>query len=65
MIKDILLNLHWSVLPIVSMALFMTVFFGALIWVFRRESAAVYGELQSLPLDGYRGGVPNEKGEQS
>ena len=50
MIKELVMQMHWSFLPVVSMGMFISVFLGALIWVFRRESNTVYTELQSLPL---------------
>ncbi len=57
MIRELLSHLHWSALPVVSMMLFMAVFLGAVIWVFRRESQSVYAELSRLPLQ--------EKGEST
>jgi hypothetical protein len=51
MIREWVSHLHWSVMPVISMGLFMAVFFGALIWVFRKESHVVYEELGQLPLD--------------
>ncbi len=51
MIRDFLSTLHWSLLPVISMFLFISVFLGALIWVFRKESTQVYAELGALPLD--------------
>lgn len=50
MIRELLSHLHWSALPVVSMFLFMSVFFGALLWVFRKESKRVYSEMSELPL---------------
>ena len=55
MIREFMSHLHWSTLPVVSMMLFMAVFLGALLWVFRKESQVVYSELSQLPL--------NENGE--
>ena len=51
MIREHLMGLHWSALPVVSMVLFMAVFFGAVIWVYRRGSDGVYRDLSALPLD--------------
>ena len=51
MIRDFLSNLHWSTLPVISMFLFISVFLGAVIWVFRKESTEVYQELGALPLE--------------
>ncbi|MBS1958558.1 MAG: cbb3-type cytochrome c oxidase subunit 3 [Bdellovibrionales bacterium] len=51
MIRDVLSQLHWSTLPIVSMLLFASVFVGAVIWVYRKNSKAIYEEASLLPLD--------------
>jgi|LakMenEpi03Aug12_release.lakeMendotaPanAssembly.Ray.scaffolds.fasta_scaffold3690609_1 hypothetical protein len=51
MIREFLSHVHWSALPIVSMLLFIAVFVGAVVWVFRKESSEVYAELGNLPLD--------------
>ena len=56
MIREALAHLHWSYLPVISMFLFLSVFLGALAWVYRKESAAIYEEMGALPL--------NEKGDQ-
>jgi cbb3-type cytochrome oxidase subunit 3 len=50
MIREFIGHLHWSALPVISMVLFMGVFVGALLWVFRKESGEVYSELSLLPL---------------
>ncbi len=50
MIREALANLHWSYLPVVSMMMFFGVFVGVLIWVYRRESNRIYGEMGNLPL---------------
>lgn len=51
MIREALSQLHWSVLPVISMLLFASVFVGAVIWVYRKESKAIYAEVGLLPLD--------------
>lgn len=50
MIREFLSHLHWTTLPIITMLMFMGVFFGALLWVYRRQSTAVYREASHLPL---------------
>ena len=50
MIRDALAHLNWTIMPVISMMLFMSVFFGALIWVFRKDSGKIYAELGQLPL---------------
>jgi hypothetical protein len=52
MIREFLANLHWSTLPVVSMFLFISVFVGAVFWVYRQESTEVYRDLGALPLEG-------------
>ena len=51
MIQESLSHLHWSVLPVVSMFLFLSVFIGVLIWVFRKESNGIYKQMGELPLE--------------
>ena len=51
MIRELLTHVHWSILPVVSMMLFISVFVGSLIWVFRKESSSVYVKLAALPLE--------------
>ena len=54
MIREFLTHFHWSILPVITMFMFMSVFFGALIWVFRKGSKDIYSELSNLPLDSER-----------
>ena len=56
MMREFLSHLHWTWLPVISMFLFMSVFVGAVIWVFRKESKEIYRDLGALPLQ--------EKGDQ-
>lgn len=51
MIRELLTNLHWSVLPVVGMMLFLSVFVGLLLWVNRKGSNSIYQELAALPLE--------------
>ncbi len=48
MIRETLAHLHWSVLPVISMFLFLAVFIGVLLWVNRRESHQIYQEMEGL-----------------
>jgi len=57
MIREFLSHLHWTWLPVISMILFMAVFIGACLWVYRKGSQEIYRELGDLPLQ--------EKGEHS
>lgn len=51
MIRDLLTHLHWEYLPVLSMFLFFSVFIGAVLWVYRKESKRIYEELGALPLE--------------
>jgi hypothetical protein len=50
MIRQHLAGLHWTWLPVISMLLFLAVFIGVCIWVYRKESTDVYRKLGALPL---------------
>lgn len=56
MIRDVLANLHWTALPVLSMLLFAAVFVGVLFWVFRKESNSIYHAMGQLPLQDDRDG---------
>ena len=49
MIRDTLAQLHWSVLPVVSMLIFLSVFIGVLLWAYRKESTSIYEQMENLP----------------
>jgi len=49
MIREYLAHLHWSVLPVVSMFIFLTIFVGAMIWVYRKDSTRIYKTMENLP----------------
>ncbi len=51
MIREALSHLHWSALPVFSMMLFMAVFAGAWLWVYRKGSGRVYNEISQYPLE--------------
>jgi cbb3-type cytochrome oxidase subunit 3 len=50
-IRDVLSHFHLPLLSCVGLLLFMGVFIGALMWVFRRGSKEFYQKLSDLPLD--------------
>jgi hypothetical protein len=50
MIRQYLAGLHWTWLPVISMLLFLGVFLGVCIWVYRKDSSEIYRELGALPL---------------
>lgn len=49
MIRETLSHLHWSVLPVVSMLMFVSVFVGVLFWVNRKESKKIYQQMENIP----------------
>ncbi len=58
MIREALTHLHWSVLPVVSMFMFLSVFIGVIFWAYRKESKEVYSQMSGLPLEETsRGGI--------
>ncbi|HTL11916.1 MAG TPA: cbb3-type cytochrome c oxidase subunit 3 [Bdellovibrionota bacterium] len=50
MIQSVLSHYPLTGLTCVGLLLFFAVFMGALLWVFRKGSSAVYTNLQNLPL---------------
>jgi cbb3-type cytochrome oxidase subunit 3 len=50
-IREVLSHFHLPLLSCVGLLLFMGVFVGALLWVFRRGSGEFYRKLSDLPLD--------------
>ena len=50
MIQRALSHYHLLTLTSVGLLLFIAIFTGALVWVFRRGSSQVYGGLELLPL---------------
>ena len=51
MIRELLTNLHWSTLPTLGMMLFLTLFVGCLLWVYRKGSEQIYQKISQLPLE--------------
>lgn len=51
MIREWLSHLHWSTLPIITMMMFISVFVGAVIWVYRKKSGEIYAQISRLPLE--------------
>lgn len=51
MIRDWLSHLHWSTLPIITMMMFICVFVGAVIWVYRKRSGEIYAQVSRMPLE--------------
>lgn len=48
MIKEFLSHLHWSILPVVTMFMFLSVFLGAVAWVFRKGSSEEYRKISNI-----------------
>lgn len=51
MIQRVLLNHAHKGLTCLGLVIFMVVFAGALVWVWRKSSNHVYAELAQLPLE--------------
>ncbi|MFL5814928.1 MAG: cbb3-type cytochrome c oxidase subunit 3 [Bdellovibrionia bacterium] len=50
-IREVLSHFHLPLLSCFGLLLFMGVFTGALMWVFRKGSGEFYAKLSDLPLD--------------
>ena len=50
MIQKALLSFKWTGLTCVGLIVFMSVFMGVLLWVFRKGGSSFYSELESLPF---------------
>lgn len=50
-IREVLSHFHLPFLSCIGLLLFMGVFLGALLWVFRKGSGQFYGKMSDLPLD--------------
>jgi cbb3-type cytochrome oxidase subunit 3 len=51
MIREVLSHFHLPFLSCIGLLLFMGVFIGALMWVFRRGSKELYTAMSDLPLE--------------
>jgi hypothetical protein len=51
MMQQVLSHYHLPALACAGLGLFMVIFIGAVVWVFRTGSGAFYSGLESLPLD--------------
>jgi len=47
----VLSQFDMSILPITTMILFMSLFFGVIYWLFRQESKEIYSEAKNMPLN--------------
>ena len=50
MIKEVLSQFSLTILPVIGVLLFLTVFLGMLIWITRPKSSKFYTELSQLAL---------------
>ena len=48
---EALANITQLYLPVVGLAIFLTIFIGVCFWVFRKDSTKVYGSAQNLPFN--------------
>jgi cbb3-type cytochrome oxidase subunit 3 len=60
MIQRVLAHYHLPFLSCVGLMLFLLVFTGSVIWVFRRGSKEIYAQAQNIPLQDLR---PQQNGE--
>ena len=44
-------NFDLTILPSIGMILFLIIFLGMIIWIFRKDSKSIYKELSNIPLD--------------
>lgn len=51
MIKQVLANFPYAMMPTAVMLLFIAFFASVVIWVYRRGSTEFYGKLENLPFD--------------
>ena len=51
MIQRVLTNYHLPLLTCVGLVIFLTVFFGVIVWVFRKGSSRFYSGMERIPLE--------------
>ncbi len=49
--KQVFESFDLTILPSIGMVLFLTVFIGMIIWVFRKNSKEIYQEMSQIPLE--------------
>ena len=49
--RQVFENFDLTILPSIGMILFLSVFLGMVIWVFRRNSKQIYNEMSQIPLE--------------
>lgn len=49
--KQVFENFDITLLPSLGMILFLVLFIGVVIWVFRKSSEKLYHEVENLPLE--------------
>ncbi len=49
--RDVLTHFPFLSLVVIGQLLFLTIFVGALFWVFRKGSKSFYDRMSSLPID--------------
>jgi len=57
--RNVLTHFPWMSLALLGQLLFLSLFLGALAWVFRKGSGNFYERLARLPID--EGGRPDER----
>lgn len=51
MFKQVIASMNLEILPTVALILFVSVFVGAMFWVFRNKSSELYQEISKNALD--------------
>ncbi len=49
--RQVFENFDLTILPSIGMILFLSVFLGMVIWVFRKNSKQIYSEMSQIPLE--------------
>ena len=48
--QSVLAGFDWTILTNIALLIFLTLFIGIVIWVFRKDSSKIYQEASSVPL---------------
>lgn len=51
MFKQVIANMDMAIFPTIALVLFLGVFIGATIWVFRKRSSEIYQEISLNALE--------------
>lgn len=48
--QSVLAGFDWTILTNIALLIFLTLFIGIVIWVFRKDSSKIYQEASSVPF---------------